>query len=120
MTEADWNTSTDPQAMLTWLLEQGRRTNRKARLFAVACCRRFWPLLVDERFRQAVETAERFANGLVSEHERAVAEQDVSWWDDLLRVLSCTDPPQTAKPQTVKPVAAVPDAPPASTPAPAA
>lgn len=36
MTEADWNTSTDPQAMLNFLRTSGTASDRKLHIFAVA------------------------------------------------------------------------------------
>jgi hypothetical protein len=75
VTEAQWLSSADPDAMLDYLA--GRITERKLRLFACACVRRHWSALADDRSRRAVEVAERFADGLADEVERYDA------WDEV-------------------------------------
>src|SRR5262249_52783946 len=81
--EADWLTSDDPGLLAQCLdrLWQGnspplvhpRVSNRKLRLLACACCRVIWQLLTDQRSRDAVEVAERFAEGLATQEELARA-----------------------------------------------
>lgn len=61
MTEDEWLTSTDPEPMLDFL--ERMTSDRRLRLFACACCRRFWRCLNDVRSRDAIEVAERLADG---------------------------------------------------------
>jgi hypothetical protein len=63
MTEAEWLACEGPYPMLEWLGD--RMSVRKLRLFACGCCRQVWTVLTDPRSRQAVELAERFADGRV-------------------------------------------------------
>jgi hypothetical protein len=80
MIEAEWQAGTDPQQMLEYVW--GEASARKARLFACACCRQIWKLLLPGG-RQAVEAAECLADGIASDTERTEA-LEVSWreWED--------------------------------------
>jgi hypothetical protein len=74
VTEQQWRTINDPATMLRWLRcseGQGKASPRKLRLFACACVRLVWSVLSDEKSRQAVVTAERFADGEVTRKELA-------------------------------------------------
>ncbi len=76
MTERDWLECDDPEALLELLWQNARPSNRKLRLFACACYRRVWSLLTEERHRAAVETAERYADGLATRKELDRARRD--------------------------------------------
>ena len=95
MTEQEWLSSTDPQAMLRALGKVPLGipgsfppiSDRKLRLYACACVRQVWSHLTDKRSRRAVEVAERYADGGATEREKILAAAEVG---DLL-----TDPPGT-------------------------
>ena len=79
MTESEWLVSTDPQAMLAWLmgdyspvardLGSARVSDRKLRLLACAFLRTVWRQL-DVTSQRAADVAERFADGQADEAER--------------------------------------------------
>jgi hypothetical protein len=66
VTDAEFNTSTDPEAMLSFLTGRGNASQRKLRLFAVACCRAAWRLFTSQAVRRAVEVSELYADGLAT------------------------------------------------------
>jgi hypothetical protein len=68
MTEAEWLAATDPQPMLKFL--EGRTSDRKLWLFAVACARRRWtpnidddPPTVNEGYSSMLREVERYVEG---------------------------------------------------------
>lgn len=68
MTEAEWLGCTDPTPMLEFL--RGKASERKLRLFAVACCRLvFRKVRVSRWAEHEVKVAERYADGGVSVSE---------------------------------------------------
>jgi hypothetical protein len=78
MTEAEWLKCQVPARMLKFL--HGRASDRKLRLFAVACCRCISHLLKDDRLRGMVEVAEGIADGLVpATGEEFSAAQDAAF-----------------------------------------
>jgi hypothetical protein len=74
MTELEWWNSDHPYMML-WSLK-GKDSDRKMRLFAIACCRRIWHRLSDPRSRRAIEIAERYVESKVRNLERESARRE--------------------------------------------
>jgi hypothetical protein len=72
MTVHEWQNAVEPHAMLEFLLGSGNPSERKLRLFAVACSRRQWDR-IDPLGRNAVDVAERFAEGFASPEEMRAA-----------------------------------------------
>src|SRR5262249_2543129 len=68
--EADWLACNDTYPLTHFL--QAKASDRKLRLFSVACCRRIWHLIADERCQKAVEVAESFADGCAMVDELAL------------------------------------------------
>jgi hypothetical protein len=71
-----WWSGTDLAGMKRLACES--HAERKLRLFGCACCRRMWPLLNRKKLRDAIEVAERFADGRASDEERIVAHRSVA------------------------------------------
>jgi len=69
MTEQEWLECTDPMPMLEFL--EGKASERKLRLFAVASVRRVFHMLPEEHHRQPVSVAERYADGAATAEELA-------------------------------------------------
>jgi hypothetical protein len=67
MTEAEWLACSDPVGLAQWELISA--TNRKVRLFAVACCRRIPVLNSHAALAAVIDTIERFADRLATEEE---------------------------------------------------
>jgi hypothetical protein len=68
MNSETWSEHSDVRQMLLFL--RGKTSDRKVRLFAVACCRTMEPLLADESLREAVEIAEQYADGAADAESR--------------------------------------------------
>lgn len=76
MTDDEWWRSNDLEAMVSFV--RGRASERKLRLFGVACCRQIEHLLTDGRSRQALAVAERLADRQVRQRELS-AVRDAAW-----------------------------------------
>jgi hypothetical protein len=67
MTEAEWQACVNPRLMLEFI--RSTASDRRMRLFAVACCRSVWHLLKDEEGKEAVEVAEGYVDGVGTSDE---------------------------------------------------
>jgi hypothetical protein len=63
MTEEEWLACNEPAPMLQFLRNRGKTSDRKLRLFSLACCRRVWPSLREWMHRRTVEVAEMYVEG---------------------------------------------------------
>jgi hypothetical protein len=90
VTESEWLSCEDPTAMLEFLRASGRASERRLRLFVCASTRLLWEHLQPGLMQEAVEAAERLADGapweecqrllmglhlLPAEHQRLTAER---------------------------------------------
>jgi len=67
LTEDEWRTSTDPARLLRFV--QPRTTKRKFRLYLCGGCRQIAHLFYSSASREAVDVAERHAEGLADDDE---------------------------------------------------
>jgi hypothetical protein len=72
VTEAEWLESDEPHKMTVFLWRAPDA--RKFRLFVCAVCRQWWTWLKPSPYREAVELAERFADGNAGEEQLKAAE----------------------------------------------
>ncbi len=83
MNEFEWLVSADASTMLRHLGRDRDLDERKLRLLACAWAGTLWRSMADERSRQAVAVAERFADGLADRSEMLRAFNDArEAWED--------------------------------------
>ncbi len=73
MTEAEWVSTESVVTLRHWLEKHRKKSLRKLRLFGCACCRRLWDHLPDARSRDAIEAAEKYADGEIDKKALARA-----------------------------------------------
>ena len=80
--ETAWNTCERGDWMI-WLLTESQNevTDKQLRLIAVECCRSVQRLMTDQRSINAVDVAERYANGEATDEElrQAQAAAEAAW-----------------------------------------
>jgi hypothetical protein len=84
MTEEEWLGATDPTPMLVFLRWtpvlslRSRTSDRKTLLFACACCSVIHDIIIDKRSKEALSTAQLFAEGNATRQELD-ATRDAAW-----------------------------------------
>jgi hypothetical protein len=63
MTEAEWLACTEPRLLVDWLFFDALASDRKLRLFSVACCEPLRRLVANPGVLAALDLAEAFADG---------------------------------------------------------
>lgn len=92
MTKEEWRDCTDPEKMLESVCDTV--TDRKLRLFAVACCRRVSHLLNDEQGEYAIQVGEQCADGIHSVQEAYAIGQELNVFFNYDLVNSLSDEKQ--------------------------
>ncbi|WP_238602960.1 hypothetical protein [Fimbriiglobus ruber] len=82
MTESEWLACNDPTPMLEFI--RAKFSDRKLRLFGVACCKRVWDYLPDPVGRNALEMVERAADGMGFTKQLRKAWTDLRNFEELL------------------------------------
>ena len=78
MNEKEWLAATDVWPMFDLL--HNRASDRKLRLFAVACCRSICHFLEDKRSQVAVESSEACADGLTTKCQLKQSHTEAGWF----------------------------------------
>lgn len=89
MNESEWMQAEAPNLMLEHLDQT--ISPRKLRLFGVACCRRIWDLITEDKCRRAVVLAERLADGRGSWDEATHLKDDLKNLYLLLNEQMCSE-----------------------------
>ena len=71
MTESEWLSCRESHEMLGFIRDKA--TERQLHSFSVACCRRIWQHITDERSRRAVDITQRGLDGQIEDSERLAA-----------------------------------------------
>lgn len=82
-----WDSWDNPSELLWWVEKSGLVSKQEITLIACGIVRNtpllsggtVWDLLADERSRNAVEVAERWANGEATDEEKGTAEWEAEW-----------------------------------------